>query len=559
MSEGFELMMRPGVHPSLAPGRKQASPPQHSLVRENGLLIERNLRVPLRDGVRIYIDLYRPDTAQAAPLPVLLGWSPYGKHNTADHLPWPAADVPAGSISPYTAFEAPDPAYWCAHGYAIVYPDPRGSWYSEGELRHGGMGEAEDCYDLVEWLGTQSWCNGHVGMTGVSYLAAIQWQVAPLRPPHLRAINPWEGFSDWYREFAYHGGIPETGFVPRGCANLQWSITRTEDTAANVRAHPLRDAYWRSKDCDLAAIEVPAYVVASWSDQGLHTRGTLEAYRQLASPQKWLEVHGRKKWQYYYRPESLLRQRQFFDHFLKGTGSGLKSRPKVLLEIRESAQAGTFRAESEWPLARTVFQRLYLDAASGCLSNALPPAVFEVGYDPEAPDGRAVFEYRFDAETELTGHMKLRLWVEAVGANDMDLFVAVEKLDAAGHRVPFIFYATGENGPVALGWLRASHRALDAARSRPEQPVHSHTAEQPLATGECVPVEIEIWASATLFRKHDSLRLVVQGRDIPEAGPAGTPAARHEDTRNRGRHILRSGGAYDSHLLVPVIPFSPRP
>ena len=186
--------------------------------------------------------------------------------------------------------------YWCPRGYAIVYPDPRGAWYSEGDLRHGGMGEAEDCFDLIQWLGQQRWSNGKVGMTGVSYLTAIQWQVAPLRPPHLAAINPFEGFSDWYREFAYHGGIPETSFLPRGTGNLQYSTTRTEDTLANALAHPLYDDYWASKECDLEAIDVPAYVVASWSDHGLHTRGTLEAYKRMRSKQKWLEVHGRKKW-----------------------------------------------------------------------------------------------------------------------------------------------------------------------------------------------------------------------------------------------------------------------
>jgi predicted acyl esterase len=552
MSEGFELIMRPGVHPELAPGRKRAPPPKHGVVRENGLLIERNVKVPLRDGVRIYVDLYRPDASDGAPTPILLGWSPYGKHNTADHLPWPSAGVLAGWISPYTAFEAPDPLYWCRHGYTVVYPDPRGSWYSEGELRHGGSGEAEDCYDLIEWLAAQPWSNGNVGMTGVSYLAAIQWQVAPLRPPHLRAINPWEGFSDWYREFAYHGGIPETGFVPRGCANLQWSTTRTEDTAANVRAHPLHDAYWLSKESDLAAIEVPAYVVASWSDQGLHTRGTLEAYKQLASPAKWLEVHGRKKWEYYYRPESVEKQRQFFDHFLKEGPSSLDAWPKVLIEVREAAHQGKFRAEREWPLSRTMFRPLFLDAANGRLSCTAPKSGAAVSYDPTTADGRAVFDYRFEEDAEVIGHMKLRLWVQAVGAEDMDLFVAVEKLDPRGGRVPFVFYATSENGPAALGWLRVSHRALDPVRSRPEQPFHGHTVEQLLSADECVPVDIEIWPSATRFSKGESLRLVVQGCDIPEPGLPNTPTSRHEATRNRGRHVLHSGGSRDSHLLIPV-------
>ena len=106
---------------------------------------------------------------------------------------------------------------------------------------------------------------------------------------------------------------------------------------------------------------------------------------------------------------------------------------------------------------------------------------------------------------------------------------------------------------MALGWLRVSHRALDPLRSRPEQPFHSHAAEQPLSAGERVPVDIEIWPSATRFNKGEFLRLVVQGCDIPEPGLPNTPTARHEATRNRGRHVLHTGGTYDSHLLLPVV------
>src|SRR6185436_11306819 len=165
-------------------------------------------------------------------------------------------------------------------------------------------------------------------------------------------------------------GIPETSFLPRGTANLQWSTTRTEDTLANAVAHPLYDAYWASKECDLEGIEVPAYVVASWSDQGLHTRGTLEAFKRMRSALKWLEVHGRKKWQYYYEPSNVERQRAFFDHFLRAPGPRVPAWPKVLIEVRERANVGEMRAEKEWPLARTEYRKLYLDAARGVLREA---------------------------------------------------------------------------------------------------------------------------------------------------------------------------------------------
>ncbi|MBT2134501.1 CocE/NonD family hydrolase [Croceibacterium sp. LX-88] len=549
----FELIMRQGVDPSTAPNKPPLPPRDYVSWEEEGLLIERNVEVPMRDGVRILVDIYRPASAPDADLPVILGWSPYGKHGLSGSL-WPPSGVQDGWMSRFTAFEAPDPLFWCPRGYAVVFADPRGAWLSEGDLRHNGIGEGKDCYDCIEFLAALPWSNGKVGMTGVSYLAAIQYLVASLKPPHLAALNPWEGFSDWYREFAYHGGIRETGFVPRGSDNLRFSLGRTEDTAANVRAHPLYDEYWQSKEIDLCAIDIPAYVVASWSDQGLHTRGTIEAWRQMASPDKWLTIHGDKKWANYYRPESRLRLADFFDQFLKGKDRGVQSWPRVSIEVRESAHQRSMRSEREWPLARTEYRPLYLDVTQNSLREQPVPEAASIAYDPCDTAGEALFDFRFDQDTELTGYSKLKLWVETSGADDLDSFVALQKLDVAGRPVGFHFYAFYDNGPVALGWLRASHRELDEERSTPWQPVHSHLREQRLRPGEIVPVEIEIWPSSTLFRAGESLRVVVKGMDIYRDALPNLPYARHEDLRNKGRHLIHAGGSYDSHLLVPVVP-----
>jgi predicted acyl esterase len=542
----FAPIMRAGVDPASAPNKPPLPPLGYDRRRERGLVIERNVAIPLRDGVVIFADLYRPEGAAGeADLPVLLAWGPYGKHALSNQVFWPRSGVDPEWLSPLTPFEGPDPVYWCPRGYAVAVADPRGAWQSEGDFHHNGIQEAEDCFDAIQWLAAQPWSNGKVGMTGVSYLAAIQYYVAPLRPPALAALNPWEGFSDWYREFAYHGGIPETGFLPRASDNIRFSLNRTEDTWANVQAHPLIDDYWRSKEVHFEAIETPSYVVASWSDQGLHLRGTLEMYRRIAAKEKWLDVHGQKKWAHYYRPESRRRQGDFFDHYLKGRDTALAAWPRVRLEIRERAGVAVERAEAEWPLARTDYRPLWLDAAGGAMS-------------PDRPEresaGGTTFDLIFDEDTELTGYMKLRLWIEIGSGSDADLFVAAQKLDAAGEHAGFCFYAFYEDGPVALGWLRASHRALDPERSVPWQPVHPHDREEPLTPGVPVPVEIELWPSATLFRAGETLRLVVQGSDIYTDAAPGLPFARHERLRYEGAFIIRTGGRFDSHLLVPVIP-----
>jgi len=543
--------MREGSDPFSHPFKPPLPPADYARRIERGLTIERNCPIPLRDGVEIYCDLYRPEEATSN-VPLLLAWGPYGKHALTNRVFWPRSGVDPEWLSDLTAFEAPDPVWWGAQGYAVAVVDPRGAWLSGGDFHHNGIQEAEDCADAIEWLGRLPWSNGRVGMTGVSYLAGIQYLVAPLRPGPLAALNPWEGFSDWYREFAYHGGILETSFLPRACDNIQWSLNRTEDSWANITAHPLIDDYWRSKELDLEAIRQPAYVVASWSDQGLHLRGTIEAWRRMGSTDKWLEIHGQKKWAHYYRPESRARQLAFFDHYMRDRPTARGAWPKVRIEVRERHGAAEERAENEWPLARTEYRRLALDAASGTMDDGAP-VESEARYP--ASEGSICFDHLFVKATEITGYASVKLWVEADGSDDMDLFVALQKIDATGEPVGFTFYAFYENGPVALGWLRASHRALDPACSRPERPVHPHTKEDRLAPGECVPVEIEIWPFSVRFAAGETLRLIVAGSDIyrKEEG-AMLPFPLHQQTRNAGTHIIRTGGSNDSAILLPIVP-----
>ncbi|MCW3848594.1 CocE/NonD family hydrolase [Sphingomonas sp. LB-2] len=547
----FQPLMRAGTDPHTHPTKPPLPPADPDRRIERGLVIERNCRIPLRDGVELFCDLYRPENTSSG-VPMLLAWGPYGKHALTNRVFWPRSGVDPEWLSDLTAFEAPDPVWWGEQGYAVAVVDPRGAWLSGGDFHHNGIQEAEDCADAIEWLGRLPWSNGRVGMSGVSYLAGIQYLVAPLRPGPLAALNPWEGFSDWYREFAYHGGILETSFLPRACDNIQWSLNRTEDSWANITAHPLIDEYWHSKEFDLEAIRQPAYVVASWSDQGLHLRGTIEAWRRMGSAEKWLEVHGQKKWAHYYRPESRKRQLSFFDHYLRDRPTSLPAWPKVRIEVRERHGVAEERAEQEWPPARTDYRRFALDAATGALVAEAPGAA-ELRYPAET--GSAAFDLRFDAETEITGHASLRLWVEAEGSDDIDLFVALQKIDAAGEHVGFTFYAFYENGPIALGWQRVSHRALDPARSRPEMPVHLHMHEERLSSGECVPVEIEIWPFSARFAAGETLRLIVAGADIyrREEGVM-LPFPMHQQTRNAGTHVIRTGGGFDSSILLPFIP-----
>lgn len=524
-------------------------PPNPRVESVHGMIVEYDARVPMRDGIEIYADIFRPSGSE--PVPAIVAWGPYGKHVPVGYDLFPNHGIEPGWVSRHAGFEAPDPVYWTQHGYAVINVDPRGMWNSPGDATFYSDQEAEDAYDLIEWMAAQPWCSGKVGMSGVSYLAIIQWRVAGDHPPHLAAINPWEGVTDRYREMAYHGGIPEDRFGPMWRARrVPYSTGRVEDTVTMYSEHPLFDAYWESKTPDLSRVTVPAFVVASWSDQGLHTRGTLEGFRRINSEQKWLLVHGGKKWGFYYQPENVELLREFFDHFLRDKPTGVLQWPRVRFEVRERLLVGEQREADQWPLPNTEYVPLHLDARSGRLTEHAAEAEGEVAYVAEGTE-HAEFTHTFSTDSDLIGPMALRLWVQAEGSDDMDLFVGVQKLDEQGEVVPFSYFNALEDGPVALGWLRVSHRELDPERSTPGQPWHPHRREERLAPGEIAAVDIEIWPSATHFATGQTLRLIIQGSDI-YTYPPQVVIAGHSQTRNAGRHIIHTGGRYDSRLLVPV-------
>jgi predicted acyl esterase len=170
-----------------------------------------------------------------------------------------------------------------------------------------------------------------------------------------------------------------------------------------------------------------------------------------------------------------------------------------------------------------------------------------VQYRPASPNARAVFSLRLEQVVELIGSMRLKLWVSASESNDLDLFVVLRKLDSAGREVFFSGYNGYEHDGLAKGWLRASHRELDVSRSTPLRPWHSHTRIQKVRSGDIVPMEIEIWPSATLFEVGSTLQLTIQGHDA-----ARYPAFGHRALVNRGWHTIFTGGRHDSCLTVPL-------
>lgn len=527
---------------------------------ESQVIIQEDVPVLARDGTRLSAKVFRP--RQEGAYPVVMAFTAYNKDGGPEGYPGvlnisrnPEFDLGFFSVSRWTAWEAPDPAFWVSNGYAVVYVDTRGYGASEGEAHVLSTRDGEDFYDAIEWAGGQPWSNGSVGLNGVSYLAISQWVAASGNPPSLKAIIPWEGQSDNFREVLFHGGIPETAFT-------SFWLNRISNLAhESPLPHPVIFRFGQDRPflmrriqarmmppsgINLPDIQVPALICATWSDQGLHTRGSFEGFKQISSSQKWLFTHGRQKWETYYSEEALETQLAFFDHFLKGADNGFDARPAVRLEVRESLEAYSVRFVEDWPIPGMEYREMYLDAVSEGLNPTPQTSVATTEYDPSSE--AASFTYTFDRDTELSGNMKLRLWVSTDSGDDMDLFVGVEKLDAAGEPVHFYAKTGYTKGPVAMGWLRVSHRELDEGRSTPWQPVLAHERSLEVSPGEIVAVEIEILPSSTLFRAGETLRLVVQGRDLFEH-----PMLAHARTVNEGLHKIHTGGEYDSHLLIPVV------
>lgn len=553
--------------PAGAGDTRDSHPPLFpSTTVENGIRLERDVSVPMRDGVIIYVDIYRPDGVTN--VPSIIGWTPYGKRNHAISTQWQSL-VKDGIVSPMAKFECPDPAHWCPRGYAIINPDPRGVGFSQGDCAYLGTQEGRDGHDLIEWIAAQGWSSGKVGMAGNSWAAMCQWYIAAEKPPHLVCIAPWEGTSDIYRELMCWGGIPEVGFNGMLVGDvLTIGPGYAEDYVNMARRFPLMNAYWDDKVPHFENIEIPVYATLGWCH--FHLRGATEAFQSIASRDKWLRCHRDFEWIDDFYPENLADLQLFFDHYLKGVPNSWPLTPRVRLDVMDAGEIDYqhWRPEKEFPLARTSYEKLFLDGKTGRLTRAPVADESLVSYEAEvnhevqpvsydAMSGHmANFSMAFEEETELTGYMNLKLWVEADGADDMDLWVTVQKLDETGNQIP-VRYQAGDSvsyaHPGVPGKLRVSLRELDEKRSRPYKPFRNYRHRQVLKPKEIVPVDIEIWPTSMIWHAGQQIRVVVSGYYFREKG-WWEAAAFTWETINRGKHIIHTGGKCDSHLLVPVIP-----
>ena len=575
----------------------------------DGLRIDWDVPIEMDDGLVLRANVYRPD--DNGHYPVILSHGPYAKdlaiqdgypsvweHFSADH-----PDAIAGSSNIHQSWEVVDPEQWVPDGYICVRVDSRGAGRSPGHIDHWSPRETQDFHDCIEWAGQQPWSNGKVGLAGISYYAVNQWQVAARRPKHLAAMCVWEGFSDFYREMSYHGGI-YTSFIGNWY-NLQIKtvqhgvgtrghksrvtgelaagpITLTEeqleknrtDLDADYMSHPLDDEYYRERNADFSKIEVPLLSCASWAGQPLHPRGNYVGWLNAGSKQKWLECHGLEHWTHFYTRYGRDLQKQFFGYFLKGEKNGWDRKPRVMLNVRRPGEHFTPRGENKWPLKRTKWTKFYLSPTHMSLDKKAPSKKGKLSYRAMSSDGVTFMMPPMADETELCGPIAAKLFISS-DTVDADLFVVLRLFSPDLTEVTFKG-TVDPHTPIAQGWLRASHRKLDKKKSKPYWPWHSHDEKQPLTPGRVYELDIDLHPTGIVVPAGYRLAFTVRGKDYVWPGAkteddqftlsnfakplTGCGPFLHDDLRDRPKKIfdgtvtLHAGAARDAYVMLPIIP-----
>jgi predicted acyl esterase len=568
----------------------------------DGMQIDWDVPIVMDDGLVLRADVFRP--LGEGKYPVLLSYGCYGKGlHFEDGYPsaWQILieqrpEVLQGSSGKYQNWETVDPEKWVPNGYVCVRVDSRGAGRSPGVINCNSEREDRDLYGCIEWAGIQPWSNERVGLAGISYYSVNQWRVAAMQPPHLKAILTWEGYSDPYREVRRHGGIVcswaktwlEIQVKPiqygRGTRGPKSRVTgelvcgpetlneaelakNRLDIYPHVLEHAFDDDYYRHRRADLSKIKVPLLSCGNWGGQGCHLRGNIEGFLGAASKQKWLELHGAPHWVEFYSDYGVAIQRRFYDRFLKGDDNGWDRTPQVMLNVRYPDKLVP-RAENEWPLARTQWTQFFLDPSTMELVPEAPQQNGQLTYDALGP-GLTFQSAPMQAETEVTGPSALKLWLSSE-TRDADVFAVLHVFDPNGNELHF-YGAFDPKTSVSKGWLRASHRKLDAGKSTPWRPYHSHNEKWPLSPAETVELDIEIWPTSVVVPKGWRLGLTVLGRDydhgLDVAGLSnikspmrGSGPFLHADEQDRPAEIfgktytLHFGPDKPAHLLLPIIP-----
>ena len=547
-----------------------------------GVVVDRNIAVEMRDGVRMRVDVYRPEAPGS--YPALYAVSPYQKD---------IAGLPA-----YPAFlwrETGPIEWYVQQGYVYVLGDSRGTGASdEGTWEYMGPEEQTDLYDAIEWIADQQWCSGKVGMIGQSYFGMVQWLAALQEPPHLTCIAPYDAKIDHYRDGQYHGGIPAFGLPLIWSFGLRYNHTYgppgpesaqrlKTDLIQGLLDHPTDDDFWRVRSAfwGLADGEyaVPTLSVGSWGKNALHLRGNLLGYELMAGPKKLLvEEAGQPVRLGVVRAQADFEKPEFhqefllpwYDYWLKGVDNGVMDGPPVSTFV---SGINEYRNWTAWPPSEIEYNTMYLRRGPADAVTSLNDGLLSEEA-PSADEGGTTYSYprqewhlgpvEFKEDGSVDPVSQVLTWtsepLEAdmmiAGPPSMVLYASSDQIDTD------FFIKLWDQGPdpegggrrqdviLSRGWLRASHRALDDERSLPNRPFHPHVDPVPMKPGEIYRFDIEVIPTAHVFRKGHRVRISIVNGDSGITDGNYT----HFYNMKHGSDTIAHNATHPSILILPVIP-----
>ncbi len=555
---------------------RNLSAAEHRIRRENSLAIT------MRDGTVLLADVFRPDADGR--FPALIAASPYPRE--IQDLGAPMGFIEAGVTD-----------FWVPRGYVHVIANVRGTCGSGGTFGFFDEQERQDMYDLVEWAATQPWCDGNVGMIGISYFAMTQLEAAVERPPHLKAIFPVAATADLY-EAANHHGLFSSSFVTPflsmagmtsdrsdgfwrslpvelarkvlntpplhrkfGMMNGEAAVTMLrqllklphdphpwDDLWLDVAVkHPSRDEWWDERDLLplLSRIDIPVYLGCDWENVPLHLPSTFAAWKALAdNPNVRVAMLGQYglTWPW----ESLHTEAlAWFDHWLKDRETGIMDGPPIRYVLPGTEE---WHTADQWPPAGTLLSEWALRADGTLDGDEGTPGARELmalggglgRVKPSAIDPPAMLTWTSAPVTTP---------IDVVGDVELRLIASTTALDTAWIATLEHVAADGTASDVTAGWLRASLREVDEDASRPGAPVLPCRTPEAVPIGEDVEYRIPLVANARRFEGGDRLRLTITSDDQNPETPA-IMNFRHASVGTSSLNTIRSS----SRLLLPTVP-----
>jgi predicted acyl esterase len=454
-----------------------------------GVIVEKNVLIPMRDGVRLALDIYKP-AADKEPRPAILAYSPFQKERI---------------------FESAKPAFYCQNGYVCVQAAERGSGYSEGKFAFHGSDAAKDGYDIIEWIAGQQWCNGNVAMMGASGYGVMQWKTAPLNPPHLKSLVVL-GTTDNFRGLCYPGGVLRRPFVLGLVSGLTMSalwpgpVSGKEaptNIIADIFTHTEDGPFWWEHGGgwkDISKIKAPVMNIVQAPNR-LHAIYHLRSYADITSPKKLvITPWTNENYQPWIFETTSFNQHilRWLDYWLKGIDTGIMEEPEIAIYDNGT---GRWRYEEEYPLKRSRWTKFYLHGKNTAeetfgLISRTPPGGEEPDIYHNVSLGTAMAAaYGTAAAPKTAADIRNVAYISHLLEEDLCVCGPVS----------FILYAS-TNEEVTSDWsffVKMGEMITDGV---PLNPVTHNPEIKPEANDPWTPQEVQIWSWGSLkakFRRVD--------------------------------------------------------